>query len=132
MGNESTESPRLKHWELKLVRSVARAYARMRCLPTMIAQNVDDSPGARSMRWNPDSAHFVIDTQKALTAVLENQPDRLALIKAWARIVIDDSVIRETESRLISLVAPVFQARGLDPAIYFRHIKQGRLDRRDT
>jgi uncharacterized tellurite resistance protein B-like protein len=84
------------------------------------------------MRWNPDSAHFVIDTQKALMAALEKQPDRLELIRAWARIVFDDSVIRETESRLISLAAPVFQARELDPAKYFRHIKQGRIDRRDT
>jgi hypothetical protein len=92
----------------------------MKYLPGVVSQNLDDSPDARSMKWTPDSANFVIDVRKALTVALENQPDVRGLAQAWARILADQSTIRETESRLVALVAPVFLARSLEPNLYFR------------
>lgn len=106
---------------------------RLRFLPEVVAQNLDDTPGAgRSLRWNVDSAHFVIDVRNALSFAFANQHDKEGLWRAWVRFLRDDSTIRESEARLIQLAAPVFRKRGLEPIRYFTHIKRGRGEQREA
>jgi hypothetical protein len=123
-------SERLIRWQLRLVRKVARAYVRFRFLEPVVSQNPDDTPGKRSIRWTPESAHYVIDVRNALIDAVEDQPDRKELIAAWIQILIDDSTIRAQESRLIGLLAPILSERKLDPMIALRKIRHGRPGRR--
>ncbi len=121
---------RLIPWQLHLVKKVAKAFHRLRFLEPVVSQNLDDSPGSRSIRWTPESAHYVVDVRNALARAIEDQPDRKALIAAWVRILADDSTIRTQESRIIGLLAPVLSDRELDPMTALRHIKRGRPLRR--
>lgn len=123
---------RLIAWQLNLVKQVMKAYLRLRFLPELVAQNLDDTPGARSSRWTVNSCHYVIDIQHALRDALKDQPDKKELIAAWVRMLADDRTIRETESRLIGLLAPILQSRKLDPGLALRTIRRKRTEMRGT
>jgi hypothetical protein len=120
---------RLKPGELKLVRAVAKCYLQMKLLPPLTAQNLDETPGARSQKWTPNAAHFVIDVRHALESILVNRPDASELVQAWVNILADGDTIRESGVTLIGLLAPVIAARGLEPWGYFRQIRRGSPER---
>jgi hypothetical protein len=113
------EVPALKPGERKLVTKVTECYQKMRYLPPVVSQNLDDLPGAQSMKWTPSSCHFVVDVRNALQFAIANQPDRPELIKAWTRLLLDSTQIGESEVRLIRLLAPVLRDRNLEPWSYF-------------
>lgn len=103
-----------------LVVSVANAYAWCRNLPAICATNPDPNTSRRSSRWTPDTAGFVIDTERAIAKVIGDQHDRDVLFAAWKQLQEDDAVIGVDGARLIRLAAPIFAKHGLRPAEYFR------------
>jgi hypothetical protein len=102
----------------------------MRFLPVLAASNCDPTPGSHSQKWTPTSCHFVVDVENAVRHVVEKLPDADELIRAWERLQDDDTVIRESETRLIRLLALVFKDRGLEPWQYFTTVRQGGIKRR--
>lgn len=113
-----------RRWMIQLVRRVAGCYVRMRSLEPVVAQNCDDTPGARSMRWSEDTCLFCVDVELALKFATAKEPDASQLLKAWEKILEDDAVIRRWEAHLISLLGPVFAERGLEPLKYFSPIRR--------
>lgn len=113
----ATDRPR--RWQFQFVRRVADCYLRMRHLEPMVAQNLDETPGARSMRWQPETCNFSIDVEHAVRDAIKAHVDAPDLAKAWRRYLEDDSVMRGTERKLIAILAPVFDVRELEPKEYF-------------
>lgn len=112
-----------------LVTAVARAYREAKELPVMCASSYDPAPITRSKRWTPDICHFIVDVEHAV-AKITNKPDKDVLLAAWTRLQKDDAVIGKDGARLIKLAAPIFSARGLHPAAYFRHMRRGSVSQR--
>ena len=102
----------------------------MQYLQPTAASTIDDAPGSHSQKWTPESAHYKIDVSHAVRDALANRQDAQELNAAWVRLQDDSSIIRETEITLIRLVAPILKERGLEPALYFRKIRQGGVKRR--
>lgn len=105
---EFTASPaaELKEQNRVLVTTVARAYKEAKELPVICAGSFDPAPITRSKKWTPEICHF--------------------------RLQQDDAVIGKDGARLIKLAAPIFNARGLHPARYFRVIRHGSASTRRT
>jgi hypothetical protein len=112
--------------QLRLVRKVAECYQSLQYAMPLTASNPDPSPGARSLRWTPNTTHFIIDVEHAVRDATANQLDALELRAAWAQIIDDPSTIRESELKLIRLLAPILERRELEPYKYFRRIRRGR------
>ena len=110
----------------EVVTKVAATYRRMKHLPPVVSQNLDETPDSRSLKWSPTSCHFVADVENALRAALAGRPNRQELIKAWVRLCVDsDSVIGPYEAELIALMYPLIRARGLGWT-YFKPYRFGR------
>jgi len=104
----------------ELVAAVAQVYKQFRMLPPVSAINFDSSPTSRSLKWSPETAHFIIDIEKALQFALDNKADVDALSNAWRRLQTDITIIDKDCARLIRLLAPVLHRRGLHPRRYFK------------
>jgi hypothetical protein len=122
----SCEHTRVAPKQRQLVTKVAETYRRMKHLPVLNAQNLDEAPSSHSPKWSEMSCFFVTDCEALLRDITAGRPDRSELIRAWVRISIDGFVIGPSEATLIELVAPVIRSRGLQPWVYFRPHRRGR------
>jgi len=124
---ELTASPaaELREQNRVLVTTVARAYKQAKGLPLLCATDYDPAPVTQSRKWTPQSCEFCIDVENAIRKITGNKPDADVLLEAWNRLQKDDAVIGKDGARLIRLAAPIFNARGLHPAKYFRIIRHG-------
>ena len=102
-----------------IVQQVGGAYAQLSDLPALAARTYDPNPESRSLTRTASSAEFAADVENAVRYAVRNQPDAVALIKAWHRLCLDPNTIGEVESRFIKLAGPIFIARGLHPRQYF-------------
>jgi hypothetical protein len=104
----------------ELVTAVAQVYKQFRTLPPIAAINPDPNPASRSIRWSSDTAHFTVDVERALQFAMENKPDANILKDAWKQLQSDPSITNKDAARLIRILAPVLDRRGLHPRSYFR------------
>lgn len=121
MKQSYRQSTRLAPWERTIVRKVIRQFRLLRNLPPVTALNPDPVMRLLSVRWSPETAHYVIDVRRALAYAVTHRPDRHQLIDSWALLVAKgDFRVGMVEARLIRLLAPIFRDRQFDPALYFR------------
>jgi hypothetical protein len=114
-------------WECRLVRDVVKAYGLIKELPVLGAVNPDPSPVTHARRWSPDSAHFCIDVDHAVRDACNGD---FELQAPWKHLLVDETVIRKADAKLIRRLARLLEARGLHPAKYFRKIHHGSPQRR--
>lgn len=122
------DGTRLIPWQRRLVLKVVQVYAELRFAEPIVSSNPDPSPGTRSQKWTPDGCHYRVDIEHAIRDAIANQPDKNELRAAWERLQEDASTIREDATKLIHLLAPIIDKRGLEPHDYFTRVRRGRSE----
>ena len=108
----------------ELFDSVVRAYVEIsEELPLITAFSYDpDAPRQRTL--TPDAIHFRVDVESATETALRDLP---ALQRAWFRLACGDKVEAALAKPTVTRCARLYQARSLDPNLYFHRFRIGGL-----
>jgi hypothetical protein len=110
-----------------LFKRVVAKYVDCKSLPTVCAVDSDADNPSKSRRMSPNTIHYAVDVEHATVAALQNDS---ILEAGWFALAQEKPCDGNTARKVITSCAKLYATRGLDPGIYFRHLRCGSIDRR--
>jgi hypothetical protein len=122
---ESRSDYEQKKYNKKVFDAVVVIYSDLRERHPLCAFSYDEFDRS-SKKLTFDAVEYLADIENITRLALKSS----ALLNSWQRLVEGEELPAATLTQLISKCSPWYQKNGILPHDYFRHIKQGRKDRR--
>jgi hypothetical protein len=111
------------HLAWQAFQQVIAAYVETKEAQPIGASSIYLDTGEVSHRLTIDGINFCVDTEKATTEALQNDP---VLLQTWEHLALELPANQNHANDVIQRCGREYLRRGLVPNVYFRRVKYGR------